>query len=512
MIKVYNTLTKHEEELIPREPGKIRMYVCGPTVYNYIHIGNARAYIVFDVIRRYLIYRGYQVTYVQNFTDIDDKIINRAKEENIPPEEVAAKYTQAFIEDAAKLGLKKADISPKATEHIPEMLEVINGLIEKGLAYEVDGDVFFEVTKFKGYGKLSGRTLEEMRAGERVEVDERKHHPMDFALWKAAKPDEPSWDSPWGKGRPGWHIECSAMSSKYLGYGFDIHGGGQDLIFPHHENEIAQAEGFTGKEPFVRYWLHNGFVNIESEKMAKSVGNIIVLRELLGKYSANALRAFFLSTHYRSPIDYYQDKLEEAGRAVERLETLLFNIDYFVKGEAAEAASSGEEKKLDAAISEAKKGFEQAMDNDFNTPQALAAIFKLSREANIFMEDHWGKASQKALDLLVEARRLLVQLTGVLGLELKTEAPHDLGLLSSYENRERLIAAMEKFSGNLADAEKDRFFRDPYSLIEALLKAREEARSVKNWPLADEIRDKLAEAGVEIEDTPQGARWKAKKV
>lgn len=517
MIKVYNTLTKKEEELVPREPGKIGMYVCGPTVYNYIHIGNARAYVAFDIIRRYLIYRGYQVNYVENFTDVDDKIINRAKEENIMPEEVAQKYTQAFLKDAAKLGLMDADSYPKATEHIDDMIEVIRGLIDKELAYEIDGDVYFEVTKFSGYGKLSGRTLEEMRAGERVEVDERKRHPMDFALWKSAKPDEPSWDSPWGKGRPGWHIECSAMSSKYLGYGFDIHGGGQDLIFPHHENEIAQAEGYTGKEPFVRYWLHNGFVNIESEKMAKSVGNIIILRELLKKYSANALRAFFLSTHYRSPIDYYQDKLEEAGRAVERLGTTRYNIDDFViKSKPVEATSPDAERKLETAIDEARSNFEQAMDNDFNTPRALAAIFRLSREANIFIEDHWGKASQNALHLLTKANNLLFELSSVLGLKLRQKETHTKTLSLTYSVKpryvDRLISLLKKVTDRkITPVEEEQFTRDYNKLVEALVDERKKARVAKNWAMADEIRTGLTAAGIELEDTPQGARWKTKE-
>ncbi|MFW6113512.1 MAG: cysteine--tRNA ligase, partial [Actinomycetota bacterium] len=302
-LKVYNTLTRKKDDFVPREEGKVSMYVCGPTVYNYIHVGNGRAYLVFDVIKRYLAYKGFEVFCVQNFTDVDDKIIKRSQEEGKSPHEIARVYEEAFLEDMSALNIEPPDVAPRATGTIQQMIDIVEGLVEKGHAYVVDGDVFFSVESFEEYGKLSGRTLEEMRAGERVEVDPRKRHPMDFALWKASKSGEPSWESPWGRGRPGWHIECSAMALKYLGMGFDIHGGGQDLIFPHHENEITQSEAYTGEKPFARYWLHNGFVNIREEKMSKSLGNIILVREILKRYEPDVVRLLSLQTHYRSPID-----------------------------------------------------------------------------------------------------------------------------------------------------------------------------------------------------------------
>ena len=319
-VKIFNSLTKKKEDLITREPGKVSMYVCGPTTYNYIHLGNARPLVVFDTIRRYLKYRGYQVTYIQNFTDIDDKIINRAREEGETPQKIAEKYIRAYFEDADALHVLRADVHPKVTEHIDEIISMVQGIIDKGLAYEVNGNVYFDVRKFSGYGRLSGRELDDMKAGARVDVDEGKHDPLDFALWKAAKPGEPSWTSPWGNGRPGWHIECSAMSLKYLGPGFDIHGGGADLIFPHHENEIAQTEAYTG-QPFVRYWLHNGFITVNEEKMSKSLGNFFLVRDILAKFSPDVVRFYLLSTHYRNPLDFDDEKLHVAEKSLERIRT-----------------------------------------------------------------------------------------------------------------------------------------------------------------------------------------------
>ena len=325
-IKIYNTLSRKKEELIPIEAGKVRMYLCGPTVYDYFHIGNARPFILFDIFRRYLKYRGLDVKFVFNFTDIDDKIIKKSIEEKIPASDVAKKYTEAFMEDIKKIGIKPADVYPKATENIPEIISLIEKLIKRGMAYSIDGEVFYSVKNFQDYGKLSGKKINELRSGARVEIDQRKKDPLDFSLWKSAKPGEPCWESPWGKGRPGWHIECSAMSMKYLGESIDIHAGGIDLVFPHHENEIAQSEGATGKQ-FVKYWMHNGFLNIDGEKMSKSLGNFFTAREIMEKYHPAVIRMFFLLKHYRSPINFSEDRIKEAQQALERIITTLQNID-----------------------------------------------------------------------------------------------------------------------------------------------------------------------------------------
>lgn len=493
-LKIYNTMTRRKEEFRTREEGKVAMYVCGPTVYNYIHVGNGRAYLVFDVIRRYLLYKGYQVYYVQNFTDVDDKIIARAREEGKTPEEIARFYGQAFLEDMRALRVMPPDVTPRATETIPRMLEMVQGLVEKGYAYVVDGDVYFSVEKFPGYGKLSGRSLEEMRAGERVEVDERKRHPMDFALWKSSKPGEPAWDSPWGKGRPGWHIECSAMSLHYLGMGFDIHGGGQDLIFPHHENEIAQAEAYTGREPFVRYWVHNGFVNIREEKMSKSLGNIILVREILKKYPADVVRMLALQTHYRSPIDFGPEALEDAARAYERLENCLFALNSFLAkpSSGTTPVRTQREVELSDSFFDFERRFEEAMDDDFNTARAMGVIFEMVKELNAYLAEQESFRTPAAPIIAGLGRDLLLKLCRVLGLFLPAE-----------EGREK--CGEETAEGG---EEKAPGFPTSKELIELLLEVRALARSRREYQTADLIRSRLREMGIRVDDLREGQRWK----
>ena len=480
-VKVHNTLSSQKEEFIPRDAGKVAMYVCGPTVYNYIHVGNARCYLTFDMIRRYLKYKGFDVLMVQNFTDVDDKIIKAALSEGVPPAELAEKYVRAFMEDMGRLGVEPPDIAPKATEHIPGMIEMVERLIEKGLAYEVDGDVYFEVDKFPGYGKLSHRSVEDMQAGARVEVDERKRHPMDFALWKAAKPGEPSWDSPWGKGRPGWHIECSVMSSKYLGFSFDIHGGGQDLIFPHHENEIAQAEGAAGAEPFVRYWLHNGFVTMSGEKMAKSVGNVIRVRDAMAEVDPQAIRMLFLGTHYRSPIDFNDEKIRDGVRAYERLNNVAGNIDRVLKdyGNSADTSNGKQGKKLRDTLKNARNAFAAAMDDDFNAPDALGELFKLARDVNSYIKDRTTYSADE-IEALAEVKAMVHELAGALGLTLR-------GFTAQMDDK---LAAY----------------------VEEKIRLRDKARDTKDWAEADRIRDELAREGIVLEDTPTGTKYQIKKV
>lgn len=488
-LKIFNTLNNRKEDFTPRKPGKVEMYVCGPTTYNLIHLGNARPLIVFDTVRRYLEYSGYQVTYVQNFTDIDDKIINRAKEEGMDALALADKYIKEYYKDAGDLGVRPADIHPKVSEHLPEIIEMIRGIIDNGYAYEVDGDVYFSVSKFGGYGKLSGRKLEDMQAGARIDVDERKEHPMDFALWKAAKPGEPAWDSPWGKGRPGWHIECSAMAKKYLGMGFDIHGGGFDLIFPHHENEIAQAEACVGSGPFARYWMHNGFITVNEEKMSKSLGNFFTVREILAKYDPEIVRFFMLSTHYRSPLDFDDTKLEMNKKSLTRLHNALDNMEAllknttFVAGADNSSGTTIDIAGLDAAVQKAETDFREAMDDDFNTALATAALFDLAREGNAFgksIETAGGSLPVQAKEALELLREKFINMGSVLGL---------------FERR-----------GINGSGESDLVEK----LMNLVIEVRQEARAKKDWATADAIRNKLAEIGIVLEDTPQGVRWKQK--
>ena len=491
-LAVYNTMSRRKEAFVPREEGKVFMYVCGPTVYNYIHVGNGRAYLVFDVIRRYLSFKGYEVLYVQNFTDVDDKIINRAREEGKTPEEIARYYEEAFLEDMRALDVIPPDITPRATETIPRMLDMIQALVDKGYAYAVDGDVYFRVESFDGYGKLSGRALEEMRAGERVEVDERKKHPMDFALWKASKPGEPSWESPWGKGRPGWHIECSAMSLHFLGMGFDIHGGGQDLVFPHHENEIAQSEAYAGTQPFVRYWLHNGFVNIQEEKMSKSLGNIILVRDILKKYPADAVRLLALQTHYRSPIDFGPDALDEARRAHERLENCLFALDAFLAKPPARTAPQRTQREVELSDSffDFERRFEEAMDDDFNTARAIGIVFELVKELNTYLGEQEAYQTLAAPMVTSHGRDTLLKLCNVLGL--------------FSPGRETAGDGEVKAEG----AESGGDMPGPEELIELLLEVRTLARNNKQFETADLIRARLRELGIRVDDLREGQRWK----
>lgn len=452
------------------------MYVCGPTTYNYFHAGNARMFVVFDMIRRYFSYKGYDVRYVQNFTDVDDKIIQRGNVEGMDPLALGQKYIEEYFKDAKALNLMPATVHPKATEHIPEMIEIIQGLIHGGLAYEVDGDVYFAVEQFPDYGKLSGRTLEDMKAGARVEVDERKKNPMDFALWKKAKPGEPFWPSPWGEGRPGWHIECSAMSLKYLGAGFDIHGGGEDLSFPHHENEIAQTEGYLKGETFARYWMHNAFLTINQEKMSKSLGNFFTIRELLENNAGEVIRFYLLGTHYRSPLDFNDQNLSMAQKGLERLQTSVRLAQEALNREG--SAKNGQiHQGLPEAAREAREAFEKAMDDDFNSALAYAALFELAKTINGQVKVNPAPSEGLAL-----AQKTLIELGEVLGFDLLHPAQVQV------ENEELLSQVMD-----------------------VVLQIRSKSRQKKDWEMADFIRDSLKEKGIVIEDAPQGARWQIKK-
>jgi len=463
-MKIYNTLTKTKEEFIPREPGVVAMYVCGPTTYNFIHLGNARPIVFFDTVRRYFEYRGFEVNYVQNFTDIDDKIIKRAWEEGVSPLELGQKYIIEYFKDADSLGVKRATVHPKVTEHIPEIIKMVSGLIEKGYAYEVDGDVYFAVDSFPNYGKLSGRDLDELKAGARVEIDERKRNPLDFALWKKAKPGEPSWDSPWGPGRPGWHIECSAMSLKYLGENFDIHGGGADLVFPHHENEVAQSEAYTGK-PFARYWMHNGFITVNQEKMSKSLGNFFLVREILEKFPGRVVRFFLLSTHYRSPLDFDDKKLLEAKTALERIDNFAKALKDYLPLD--DSAKTEVKETVERLINE----FNEAMDDDFNTAQALAALFELVRYGNTLMAK--GELTLKDKKQLQDTLEIFSHVFGIKFGEEKSSTNNDI---------------------------------TPF--VELLIEVRTQLKKEKKYALADFIRDGLKKLGIILEDTPTGVRWK----
>lgn len=462
-MKFYNTLSRKKEEFIPLEPGKIKMYACGPTVYDYFHIGNARTFIIFDALRKYLEYRGYDVIFVQNFTDVDDKIINRAKEEGVSPREISEKFIQIYFEDSKTLGIERADICPKVTENIGEIIEFVEELIDKGYAYEAEGDVYFDVSKYEDYGKLSKQNLDELQLGARVEVSEQKKNPLDFVLWKAAKPGELNWDSPWGSGRPGWHIECSTMAKKHLGDTIDIHGGGRDLVFPHHENEIAQSEARSGK-PFANYWLHVGYLNINDEKMSKSLGNFFTPREIAKEFDLENFRFFILSAHYRNPINFSRELLEAAKNGLDRLYTGKNNLEYLIENADDGVPTENEEKWLEN-LKLYKNRFNEVMDDDFNTADGIAVIFDLIREINTNVDEKTSKQT------LQGAYNLFMELTSVLNL---------LG------RKEEIL-------------EGD---------IEKLIEERQKARKEKNFELSDKIRDDLKGKGIILEDTPQGVKWR----
>ncbi len=463
-MRLFNTLTRKKEEFKTINPGEVMMYSCGPTVYNYFHIGNARPFIIFDTLRRYLAYRGYNVKFVQNFTDIDDKMINKANEEGITVKELADKYIEEYFKDAKGLGIEEATFHPRATENIDAIIDIVKKLEEKGYAYCVDGDVYFSTKKFSTYGKLSHQASEDLEAGARISVDERKENPMDFALWKAQKPGEPAWDSPWGKGRPGWHIECSAMAMKYLGETIDIHSGGQDLVFPHHENEAAQSEAATGK-PFANYWVHNGFINVDGSKMSKSEGNFFTVRDIAQKYDYDVIRFFMLSAHYRSPINFSQDLIEQAKNGLERIFTCFSNMEY-LKEYAESTGISENEKALSQNLEAIKNSFVGAMDDDLNTADALAAIFDAVRELNTALLG--SKPSKEIIDF---GYSLLLDMCGVLGISPKKEESLD-------------------------------------QKVQELIDKRQKARAAKDWKTSDEIRDTLKAMGIVLEDTPQGVKWK----
>ncbi len=460
-MRIFNTLTREKEEFKPIKEGEAKIYACGPTVYNFIHIGNARPICVFDVLRRYLEYRGYKVTFVQNFTDIDDKIIKRANEENSTFTEVSEKYIEEFWKDANGLNFQPATIHPKATENIDKIIEIVSGLIENGHAYEVDGDVYFSPKTFDEYGKLSHQPLEELEAGARIMVGDIKKEPMDFALWKSAKPGEPYWESPWGKGRPGWHIECSAMVCRYLGESIDIHCGGQDLIFPHHENEIAQSECFTGK-PFANYWMHNGYINVDNVKMSKSLGNFKTVRDVAAVYGYEPIRYLMISSSYRSPINYSIDIIEQCKASLARLYTCRDSIDFEIKNAAAGEINTEIKEQLDKRVAQ----FIEAMDDDLNTADGIAAVFELVRDINSLVI---GKGESK--ETAEYAAKIFDELTGVLGLV--------------YNRKTETL-------------DED---------IDAMIAARTEARKNKNWAEADRIRDELKAMGIVLEDTAQGVKW-----
>lgn len=465
-IKIYNTLTRKKETFRPIEEKKVKMYVCGPTVYNYIHIGNARPAIVFDTVRRYFEYRGYEVRYVSNFTDVDDKIIKAAKEANVAVPQLSEKFIQAYFNDIEALGVKRADVHPRVMENMQEIIDFVAALIEKGYAYEAGGDVYFKTRKFKDYGKLSHQSIDDLLLGARIEVGEKKQDPLDFTLWKAAKEGEISWDSPWGKGRPGWHIECSAMARKYLGDTIDIHAGGQDLTFPHHENEIAQTEALTGK-PFANYWMHNGYIKINNEKMSKSLGNVVLVHDLIQKHDPEVVRFFMLSVHYRNPINFSDEQLANAKNGLARLKETVQNLDHRLQHS---VDLGNDEDTCLPIVQQMKERFIEAMDDDFNTANAISVLFDLAKEANRYLRKE--QSSKRVLTAFLDTFQ---DIGGVLGIDLKPEK-------------------------QLLDEE-----------IERLIQEREEARKARNFEKADAIRDELLRRNIIVEDTPQGVRWKRKE-
>ena len=462
-MQIYNSRTRQKEPFIPLHEGKVGIYACGPTVYNYFHIGNARPFILFDVFRRYLEHRGYEVTFVQNFTDIDDKMIQKANEEGTTVAQVAERFIAAYFEDAKALGIRPATVHPRATEHIPQIISLIEKLIEKGYAYAVNGDVYYRVKAFHTYGCLCGQNLDDLEAGasQRLDVETDKEAPMDFALWKAQKPGEPAWESPWGLGRPGWHIECSAMSMAYLGNTFDIHTGGKDLLFPHHENEIAQSEGATG-QPYVRYWMHNGFINIDNEKMSKSLNNFFTVRDIAKEYDLEAVRMFMLSAHYRSPVNFSRDMIAQAHASLTRLYTARDQFAFLLQS-AQERPLSDQEKAFVERVQKTQERFDQAMDDDLNTADAIGALFELVRDANVTLNAQSAKAAVQA------AQDMLLKLTDILGLLMKKED----GLPQE---------------------------------VQQLVDDRAAARKARDWKKSDELRDSIKALGYILEDTPQGQK------
>lgn len=459
-MKLYNTLTRKKEEFVPLKPNEVRMYSCGPTVYNYFHIGNARPFIIFDALRRYFEYRGNKVIMVQNFTDVDDKMINKANELNMTVKELADQFISEYFKDADGLGICHATYHPRATEHIDAIIALIEKLMDKGYAYNVDGDVYFRTKKFKEYGKLSHQPLEDLELGARIDVNEQKEDPMDFALWKKQKPGEPAWESPWGMGRPGWHIECSAMANQYLGETIDIHSGGQDLIFPHHENEVAQSEAANGA-PFARYWIHNGYINVNNQKMSKSLGNFFTVRDVASEFDYEVIRFFMLSAHYRSPINFSHELMMQAKTGLERLYNCISNCEFLMQ-----TAEQGEtDSKLVKALSEYKDNFTVALEDDFNTALAISSLFDIAKEVN-------SVAQGATYETLEYAKNTLTELGGVLGLLTRKE-------------------------DNSLDEE-----------IAQLIETRQKARAEKNFALADQIRDNLLQRGIILEDTPNGVKWK----
>ena len=464
-MKIYNTMTRKKEEFVPLTKGEVKMYSCGPTVYDYFHIGNARPFIVFDCLRRYFEYRGYKVNFVQNFTDIDDKMINRANKEGITVKELGERFIAEYFNDAEALGIQKATVHPKATDNIDAIIEIIKKLEDKGYAYAVNGNVYFSTKKFREYGKLSGQPMDELEAGARIDISDEKQDVMDFALWKSQKPGEPAWESPWGMGRPGWHIECSAMVNKYLGETIDIHSGGQDLVFPHHENEVAQSEA-ANEKPFANYWMHNGYINIDNKKMSKSLGNFFTVRDISAKYDYEVIRYFMLSAHYRNPINFSDSLMEQAKSAVARVYTCIENLEFLLSNSEDRELNSAEQE-YSAKLDELKQKFIDAMDDDLNTADAISVIFDITYLANTSLSNENKNASfviEKTLGLIRE-------LGGVLGIFTKERA-------------------------NSVDSE-----------IEELILKREEARKVKDFKTADEIRDKLKAMNIVLKDTPMGVKW-----
>ncbi len=464
-MKIYNTLTRKKEEFIPIDKNEVKMYSCGPTVYDYFHIGNARPFIIFDTMRRYLEYRGYKVKFVQNFTDIDDKMINRANREGITVKELGERFIEEYFKDAGALDIHPATIHPKATENIDAIIDIIKKLEDKGYAYNVDGNVYFSTKKFREYGKLSKQPLEDLEAGARIDVNDTKRDAMDFALWKAQKEGEPAWESPWGMGRPGWHIECSAMANKYLGETIDIHSGGQDLVFPHHENEVAQSECANGK-PFANYWMHNGYININNQKMSKSLGNFFTVRDILEKYDAEIVRFFMLSAHYRNPVNFSDVLMEQSKSAVERVYTCIDNLHFLLDYSEKRELNENEQKFIEE-LNKCKQKFIDSMDDDLNTADAIASIFDIVYACNTYLSTE----NKNSLEVINKALETISELGSILGLFTKSRK-------------------------NSLDAE-----------IEALIEERNKARAEKNWAKADEIRDKLKQMHIVLKDTPMGVKW-----